>query len=569
MTSKNSSVLVAFGEELPKGDLGSYDTVLFGDRLKEYIEAGSIYEATQLLEELSLLKLPDGTRIAKSFTYQGYELWWIHYSGLFLYFCLPYTQYKKLLSYLKDFQNISFYQPTYKSLFSCYLGVYGCKVNELVKPGLKSPSFLPFGIFLQICITLLSLPVLILKRSRLMVFIGDRLEPSKDYDFRMGFIYQELRQRKIAFVEFSRSLEPWKKLLEYVFIRKRPIIYSEAVVFIGRFLSFISRSHYQIGKQIETDPEKQFKISVATHYLHNIYNDVWSIRIMKWILRAIGVKAACIITALESNFHATLGCKLNAIPTVGILHGVASRYYNGYDFLPSYDGEKNLSVDKYGLWSEWWKEYYIKNSKIYLPEQLYVSGPMRPLERTTNPSTSSGQATNNHTGPVKVLFVSEQLAVPDEVVPYLTALVKDKNISVYLTFRPYRDSFENWLREHHPEILVQFPEEKIIRTGIKDALSQCEVAIGTMSTAVIEALFQHKVPILFYTKKWGDYFSLKEYEGGNFFADAPEELIEKIKKARSIPREVLKDLQERYFGDPYQNGSKWVVDQLEGFLATT
>ena len=159
--------------------------------------------------------------------------------------------------------------------------------------------------------------------------------------------------------------------------------------------------------------------------------------------------------------------------------------------------------------------------------------------------------------------------MPDEVVPYLTALVKDKNISVYLTFRPYRDSFENWLREHHPEILVQFPEEKIIRTGIKDALSQCEVAIGTMSTAVIEALFQHKVPILFYTKKWGDYFSLKEYEGGNFFADAPEELIEKIKKARSIPREVLKDLQERYFGDPYQNGSKWVVDQLEGFLATT
>ena len=112
----------------------------------------------------------------------------------------------------------------------------------------------------------------------------------------------------------------------------------------------------------------------------------------------------------------------------------------------------------------------------------------------------------------------------------------------------------------------QFGEDKIIRTGIKDAILKCEVAVGTMSTAVVEALFGHKVPILFYTKKWGDYFSLKEYDDGSFFAENPEELIKKIKNSRSISKDTINDLLKRYFGDPYQNGGRWVVDQLEEVL---
>jgi hypothetical protein len=563
------NILVVFGDELPKGDLSHYDTVLFGAELKEFVEAGSVQEASVFTEELSRLTLPDGSRLAESFTYKGYELWWIYYNSLFLYFCLPWTQYKKLLEFLKDFKSIYLYRPPYKSLFFCYLKAYGCETSILREPDFKSPSFLPFGIFIQILITLLSLPVLMARRYGLMVFVGDKFAKSKDYDFRMKFIYEELRQRKIPFVEFIRSLESWKAVLQHVFVRKCPAIYSEGVFFVGKFLSVISggrvlaRHRFGVGVlSSETNPEARFKYLVATHYLLNVYDDVWTIWVMKWILRAIGIKAAFITAATERNFHAFLGCKLNAIPTVGILHGVASRYYTVYDFLPGFRGAERMAVDKYGLWSEWWKEYYLKNSKVYLPEQLYVSGLMRPLQ-----AKASFSVQERDSGPIKVLLVTGQLTAPEEAMPYLLALTEAKDLSVHITFRPYRDDFEKWLRKHYPEILEKIGEAKILRGDIHDAIAQCDVVVGAYSTGVLEALLQLKVPIFFRTRKWGDYYDLKDYDKKHsFFAENPIELIAKIKDVRTIPNEDLKKLQKRYFGDPYRNGSKWVVDQLETVL---
>ena len=589
---RKQRVLVVFGEELPEKWLKSkhiiniivakeslrHDIEAMGFKfvsIEPLVEAGSVHEASAFAEELSRLTLPDGSRLAESFTYKGYELWWIYYTSLFLYFCLPWTQYKKLLEYLKDFESIYLYQPSYKSLFCSYLVAYGCEAHILRESGFKSPSLLPFGIFLQIIITLLCLSILMVKRYGLMVFVGDKFAKYKDYDFRMKFIYEELRQRKIPFVEFIRSLESWKKVLSHAFIvRRRPVIYSEAVAFFGRFLSFLSggsgRAKHQFGSHLfmEEPVERRFKLMVATQYLLNVYDDVWAIRIMKWILRAIGVKTAFITAAAERNFHAFLGCKLNLIPTVGILHGVASRHYTVYDFLPDFKNIGMMSVDKYGLWSEWWKKYYLENSKVYLPKQLYVSGLMRPLERKERSDLNTdSKGPTLKSGPIKVLFVAGQLTAPTEAIPYLQTLVEAKGLSVHITFRPYRDDFEKWLREHYSETLEKIGEEKILRGDIHDAIAQCDVIVGAYSTAVLEGLLQFRVPVFFRTKKWGDYYSLKEYdEEHSFFAENPAELIAKIKNARTVSKEDLKKLQEKYFGDPYKNGSKWVVDQLEQAL---
>jgi len=583
---KDKSALVIFGDDPPRGWLQSvcqYNVVVASEKLRTEVEArnlvwidieklvspGSIYEATSFLEELSRLKHDDGSRLSKSCIYEGYELWWLHYDSLFLYFCLPYTQYKNLLTYLKDFQNVHFYRPTYKNLFAYYLQAYGSEMVILREPGLKSPTFLPFGVLLQILITLLCLPILAIRKSRLMVYTGDKFEKSKDYDFRMRFIYEELRQRKIPFVEFIRGLESWEIVLKHAFMRRRPVIYSEAVAFVGKFCSFLSGGRYRAKQEFcvrrfspETDPEVRFKFLIASQYLFSVYDDVWAIRIMKWILRVIGIKSAFIPSATERNFHAVLGCKLNTIPTVGILHGVASRFYNGYDFLPGFDGEKVLSVDKYGLWSEWWRHYYLENSNAYRPEQLYVSGPMRPLlNKIAQPIQESVY------GSIKVLFVSEQLAVPSEILPYLQSLIEANGISISMTVRPYRDGFEEWLKQHNPEILEKIGDANIIRTGIQDAIARSEVVVGAHSTSVIEALLSLKVPIYLRTQKWGDYYNLSEYDKKrSFFAESPKDLIEKIQNVRSVPPSVLKDLRERYFGDSYKNGSKWVVDQLEDKL---
>ncbi len=587
---KKQNILVIFGEEFPSSlsKLESRNSVIMAVQklklkveaagfefipIESYIEPGSVYEASSLAEEISHIKLRNGTRITKSILYEGYELWWIHYDSLYFYFALPYTQYRKLLYYTKDFKNVFFYKPPFENLFFYFLGANDCKVSILREVKLRSFSFLPFGVFLQILITLICLPILMLKRSKFMLFTGDKFEQSKDYDFRLKFIYEELRHRKTPFVEFVRSLESWKIMLDHFFVRRRPVIYSEAVNFLGKFSGFISGARFFAKRKLnlntfgsDQDPHTRFKILVATRSLLSIYDDIRAIRIMKFILRAIGVKAGYITAALERNFHTVLACKLNNIPTVGILHGAPSRYYNAYDFLLPFDG-KNMSVDSYGLWSEWWKEYYLKYSKAYQKDQLFVSGPMRPMERSKIQSNDSGTLTSNRNTTIKVLFISEQLGVPSETVPFLEALLEEKDISLYLKFRPYKDGFEEWLKEYRPDILEKIDKAKIFRGPMNEAIANSDVAVGSHSTAVLEALLQLKPPIFFQSKKWGDCFELKDYNTQfKFFVESEEELIDCIKKSVEIPKDILKKLQERYFGDPYKNGGRWVVDQLEEAL---
>ncbi|MBX4181706.1 hypothetical protein KW807_02475 [Candidatus Parcubacteria bacterium] len=439
----------------------------------------------------------------------------------------------------------------------------------LLERGFKGPSSLPFGVLIQILITAISLPILAVKKISTIVYTGDKFDQGKDYDFRMKFIYEELRKRGMPFVEFIRGLEPWSKVISHAFKRGRPVVYSEAVVFVARFASVISGGHTRAREKFgnhlvtqESNPERRFKLLVSTQYLLGVYDDIWAIRMMKWILKVIGTKAACIPAASERSFHTVLGCKLNNIPSVGILHGVSSRYYNIYDFMPGFDGERTLSVDLYGVWSEWWREHFIKYSQAYKPEQLAVSGPMRPLEKST---LKVEQVSKDKP---RVLFVSEGVAVPEEVLPYLKALLNNESISLYITFRPYRDSFEIWLKNNHPDILQAFDSNKIIRQGINDAIGQCDVVVGSYSTSVLEALIQFKIPIFYSTKKWGDYYDLREYGDKHpFFAENPQEFIEKILEAHSVPLGTIKDLRERYFGDPYKNGSQWVVDRLQAFLS--
>lgn len=586
----DKSALVVFGEELPRKWLqlkSALEVVLAKESLREdieasgvkfvslesFIEAGSIYEASALAEELSYLKLPDGTPVAKSFIYKGYELWWMYYTYLFLYYCLPYTQYRKLLEHLKNFKSISLYRPPYASLFSCYFTAWGSKVNILRDNHLQSPSTLPLGVFFQIMLTFLSLPFLLVGKRRSMVFTGDKIEKTKDYDFRMRFVYPELRQKKMRFVEFIRSLESWRTVLQHAFIRKRPVIYSEAVVFVGRFCAIISRGRSRGRRKFGphlfvslTNFDTKFKLAIATQFLLTVYDDVWAIRIMKWLLRSIGIKAAFIPAATERNFHAVLGCKLNSLPTVGIMHGVQIRHYNVYDFLPGFNGEKMLTVDRFGVWSEWWKEYYVKNSKAYRSEQLFVSGPMRPLEKSTTPSGTRSAHTSEK---IHILLVSEIVAVPQEVIPYLETLLGVGDFSLHIKFRSHNDSFEGWLKANRPDILEKVGKEKLLKGSMQEAIEICDVVVGSQSTGVIEATLQDKPFVFFNTKKWGDYYDMKSMDTKyHLFAENPEELIRYVKESKKVPQDVLRNVREKFFGDPYKNGSKWVVEQLEQWVTS-
>src|SRR3989338_1115672 len=92
MTLTTDRALIIFGKEFPDRDVlaGRFDAIIadkvFEERaqamgcrfvdVESLVSPGSVYEAGALLEELSRLTLPGGSRVAASFLYEGYELWW-------------------------------------------------------------------------------------------------------------------------------------------------------------------------------------------------------------------------------------------------------------------------------------------------------------------------------------------------------------------------------------------------------------------------------------------------------------------------------------------------------------
>ena len=103
-----------------------------------------------------------------------------------------------------------------------------------------------------------------------------------------------------------------------------------------------------------------------------------------------------------------------------------------------------------------------------------------------------------------------------------------------------------------------------------EAIERCDVVVGSQSTGVIEATLGDKPFVFFKTNKWGDYFDMKSFDTKyNFFAEDPKELIKYIAESNKIPKETIKNLRDRFFGDPYENGSKWVVAEVEKILQSS
>lgn len=573
------SVLVIFSKDLPKKSRKwwrQFDTLIAPEQLKDIAQShelnfvdldtlvgpGSVEEAAKLTRKLSLLEDSEGKRISKSVNYKGFELWWMNYDSLMYNFCLPYTQHHKLFEYLTNFSSIYLHEPPFAELFRYFLTSYNRQY--IIKSKRLFKIIPPLGIVLQI---VLSIPFLLwikLRQPKLMLWTSDKFDPPRNHDFRMKFIYKELKQKNIKFIEFIRSTEKSNIMLRHALKRKRPVVYSYAIVTLLRFLSSIltNKNKDKISLNAKANIEEKFWFLIATNYLHNIKGDIWAIQTIKFILKFIGIKVSIITAACYRNFPEVLACKLLDIPTIGIQHGASSRNYFVSDFMHEFDGERQMSVDKYGVWSQWWKEYILKNGKAYKPEQLFISGPMRPIE---NMNLNISEKKDKYIGPVRILFISEELSAPSEVIPYLEELLKlhRKDFSFSFRFRPYCDGFKNWLIKNRPDILER--NDVIISKGeLQDAIKDNDVVVGSNSTAVLEALFQNKVPILFNTQKWGDVFGIKDYgENHPFFANNKQELVEKIRNIKSISTQDLKNLLERYFGDPYRNGSKWLVEQAE------
>lgn len=562
-----AKALVVFTGDLPTG---TYDLIIAPrarasevhqrgvafEALEDLIDPGSVEDASHMAQSISRTTLPSGERMVKSALYKGYELWWIHYDELYYKYCLPFTQYERLLKRLTEYTQVEMYAPPSSTLFAYYLAAH-----EVAYTSKEDPSaylFTPTHV-VQTVLSFLFIPWLLLRGPQAMLTTSDLFDPPRDHDFRLRYIYEELYKRDIPFVECVRSGERLSTMLSHAWTRRRPVLYTHALTQGMRALARVLGKQKPVVSPTDRAPREKFYFALAAHYAALAPGDRLAIGLLTRIYRLLGIKAGIVNGVNSRNFCETLASKLAGAPVVGVLHGAAAQSYVVFDFMPEYDGEKALGADRYGVWSEWWREYYVHNSKVYTPEQLFVSGPMRPVVGEEAPPV--------HGETYKVLFASEQLAAMQEVMPYLDALLARNDIEIYFKFRSYRDRFKEWIVAHRPDILEKIPSENMLTCTMGEAAAACDVVVGSHSTGVLESLLYLRPFIFYKTKKWGDYFDLKtRLPHHALYAESPAALIEGIHKSRQVPQEALRMLCQQFFGDPRQNGSAWVIDQVEGLV---
>lgn len=567
------SALVVFGKTLP-ANTAEYEVVFASKELERTVprgvrfepleillSPGSVQEASEVARKASLITTRDGARVAKSVLFKGYELWWTHYDEMYYKFCLPYTEYRPLLERLAQYRAVHLYAPRAATLMRYYLEAHGCRCSvEAEQPR----RLLSASMWLQVALNVPFVLWLKLRAPMLMLTTSDLFDPPRDHDFRLRYIYEELYKRQLPFMECVRSVERWSTMLAHAWRRRRPVLYTRALV---EFAYLITRRGGRAAVvrtravgPAHNDPESMFLFLLATHYLQYAQGDIWAIRLFQRLFRFIGLRVGIVNGANSRNFPELLAAKLAEMPVVGVLHGAPAQSYVVFEFMPQYDGKKSLAADRYGLWSTWWREYFIAHSKVYKPGQLFVSGPMRPIVGEDAPHVRGKK--------YKVLFASEQLAAMQEVMPYLDTLLVRDDIIVYFKFRSYRDGFKEWLLANRPDVLTKIPPEQILTGTMGEAISATDVVVGSHSTGVLEALLYLRPFIFYKTKKWGDYFDLKmRIPQHDLYAESPEELTNYITKSRDVPEAFLLRLREQFFGDPRQNGSAWVVDQAQDLLA--
>jgi hypothetical protein len=385
--------------------------------------------------------------------------------------------------------------------------------------------------------------------ARIAIWTGDFNDPRTGGDFRMGHLYSHLQKLNVPFLEFIRENHRGglRQAIKNCWERRRWAVYYDACSF---FLAPASRVP-PINVSDLSDPEAR---DIFARYEGDLARTISSVGLFRKWFSWLGIRG---LVAWEySSRQASLiaSAKLQGLPVIGFMHGAGMRSYMIHEFIPGRAGM--IGPDVFGVWSAWWKEYYVSRAGIY--GKVEIAGPMRLPEVGL-------RARRAGSGVPTALWISEPLLNPAEAVPWLRHL--RKGYRVIIKKRPSTsDAFYNGLVKDYPE----FGDLEIREGDIFKAISEADVVLGSHSTGVADASLIG-VPFLFVaTRKWGDYFELSDADSPyRLFVRNTEELDLSLEWVRTMDvQHVLTMIRERFYGTGESDGSRWVADRariaLEG-----
>jgi len=416
---------------------------------------------------------------------------------------------------------------------------YCKKRHETKKQNILSKSTLKHSLpFLISIITIFITKIA--KKNVVAIWSGDYVDSATKSDFRVGDLNEELYKNQIEIIELIRMTnQGLLYLIKNGIKRKRPVIYYESLCY------FFNRLNPKVEIR-STNTNVDVAYQILNYDLNIIYQ---SIPTMCWLFKFLRVTELISWEYSERQAALVHAAKSLGIYTIGFMHGAGMKAYMAHEFISECSIKGSIGPDIYGVWSEWWKEYYLRNSKIY--GKVEVSGTLR--------KKNSRITIQNSKNIRSILVISEPLAEVNEIIPYIDKLLNN-GYRLSIKIRPTNhDIFYKKLMEIRPDL----KKIDVLEGNIFEAIKLNDMVIGSHSTAVIDASSLNVPFCLLNTSKWGDYFEIYEEFNGVLFANNEYELVQKIEQWKDLDvAAICNKINKRFYGDDQKNGCKWVANQV-------
>jgi hypothetical protein len=511
--------------------------------------------ALDLLKKINALKDSSGRRISSLVVEDGFEPWWYTQDRLLRFYLVPLTQIFPLLEAASHVEKIIL-EDAPPDLARVLKAVAGKSGFACLPPSAASRSVKGvIGEGAMLAVTIASLVAFRLARRDTVFYIIDHVSPGLRHDFRFAPLYREFDREGFRYAEYAHTLLPRQALGNFL-RRRRPVFFLESADVWARWTG------RKITPPAIADPpaggllEDRALWALVPTILEACAFSVARQRILKRALQFQRAQRAVIFDDNRHN-HELIAAGLSlGIPVLGFQHGVFNRFHAGLMAF-GFSGGRPHAFDRYGVWSDLFRDRLLRDSALYGPDRVFVSGPVRPPEEASlRTGVRETQKADGSLQKIRVLVVSEPLARKNEVAAYLQTLLRDPQFELCLKLRPGES--ERSLEEYS----LPADRVRLLRTGtVYEALAQVDVAVGTYSTVLYEAILA-RVPIVWMktSRAYGRELADERLAEA---ARRPEELPDAIRKAAASRDAELNQLRDLVWGKDIREGSKSLVEELK------
>jgi hypothetical protein len=308
----------------------------------------------------------------------------------------------------------------------------------------------------------------------------------------------------------------------FTFIGKIPnLVFLDSVLF---FVPVIG--HIQIPEFNGLDDKNREKIAAFWPTLNKSRS---RIGLLAFLLRFLRLQKFVMLDDSRHTCELRVACKKLGTTSIGYMHGRFNEYHMGLFYNP---------FDKYFVWSEYFKDLFLKLTPEANAANIFVAGHFRIKDKLPLAS----QASRNG---LKVLFLGESNVSFEDVKPYLEEISKAGDISV--VFRGKPGNLDASAVKFINNLKIPFDTSG----GFIEALTanQYDLVLGTHSTALMECFLQGTPGLVLATTY--DYATQLVSEKRVFGCDSPQNIVNTIRKISRFPRTEIQDMSIKLWGQDY------------------